>query len=133
MSKVVVHTIVSAMMKAAAAANTGWQRAASASNSGNTRAIGSTVSQDWRGKKIIMALINAIAASPAVPSRISLGGGGSRAAAAIPITSGASVTIPIASEANQCSHVVRIDGVEPRNNLNPRVPPTPEMAAARAA
>src|SRR3954454_7266712 len=133
MPKVVVHTIVSAMTKAAAAANTGWQRADSHSNSGNTKAIGSTVSQDWCGKKMRIALINAMAASAAIPSRASLGDGGSRAAAATPTINGATVTIPSASDATQCSHVVRIGAVDPWNNLNPRVPPTPEMAAANTA
>src|SRR3954469_24521820 len=98
MPKVVVHTIVSAMTKAAAAANTGRQRADSHSNSGNTKAIGNTVSQDCCGKKIIIALINDIAASATAPSRASLGGGGSRAAAASPISSGATVTMPSASD-----------------------------------
>src|SRR4030081_496167 len=101
MPKVVVHTIVSATMNAAAAANTGRQRAASHSNSGNSRAIGTKVAHDSRGRKILIALVAVIATSAMAPSMASLCGGGSRTAAATPINSGATVTMPSASDANQ--------------------------------
>ena len=48
-------------MNAAAAANTGWQRAASHSNRGNNRAIGTTLANDPRGRKITSALVTVIA------------------------------------------------------------------------
>src|SRR4051812_37545173 len=113
MPNVVVHTIVTAMMNAAAAANIGWQRAASHSNSGNSRAIGTAVVHDPRGKKTPSALITVIATSPKAPSTASFGDGGLRMAAPIPISSGATVTMPSASDASQCSQVVKNGAVEP--------------------
>src|SRR4051812_26913672 len=124
MPNVVVHTIVTAMMNAAAAANIGWQRAASHSNSGNSTAIGTTVAHDSRGKNTPSALIAVITTSNEAPSTASFGDGGLRVAAPIPISSGATVRMPSASDANQCSQVVKIGAVEPWNNLNPTVPPT---------
>ena len=112
MPKVVVHTIVTAMMNAAAAANIGWQRAASHNNSGNSKAIGTTVVHDPRGKKTPSALINVIAMSTEAPSMASFGDGGLRTAAPIPISSGATVTMPIASDANQCSQMVKLGAVD---------------------
>ena len=51
MPNVVVKTIVSAMMKAAVAAKTGWQRAANHNSIGNRSAIGTTVPQSPSGEK----------------------------------------------------------------------------------
>src|SRR5436190_9201339 len=133
MPNVVVHTIVTAMMNAAAAANICWQRAASHSNSGNSKAIGTTAVHDSCGNKTPSTLISVIATSTRAPSTASFGGGGLRTAAPIPISNGATVTMPSASDASQCSQVVKNAVVEPWNNLNPRVPPIPETAHAMAA
>src|SRR6266852_8784438 len=119
MPRVVVHTIVSATTNAAAAANTGRQRAASQSNRGNSRAIGTTVANDACGRKITSVIVSVIATSATATSRISFGDGGSRAAAAAPISSGATVRIPSASDANQCCQIVKLDAVGKWNNLNP--------------
>jgi len=114
MPKVVVHTIVSATINAAAAANAGRPRAASH----NSRAIGTTAANDTQGRKITKVLVTVIAASATTPSRISFGGGGSRATVAAPISS----TMPSASDANQCCQMVRLGTVEKWNNLNPGPP-----------
>src|SRR5260370_978505 len=102
------QTIVSDTLNAAAAANTGRQRAASQSRIGNSKAIGTTVSHGSGGNETIMIVIPANATSAMTPSMISLRGGGSRRDSARPITSGATVTMPKTSDANQCSQVVQI-------------------------
>src|ERR1700722_19547679 len=101
MPNVVVQTIVSATIKAAAAANTGLQRAASHSNSGNSAAMGTTVAQGSRGRKMMTPLNKASVASAAPPSMTSRRGGGSRADESSPISNGATVMMPRASEVNQ--------------------------------
>ena len=53
----------------------------------------------------------------------SLRDGGSRTIEANPITSGAAVMMPSASEMNQLDHVVTADAAEPWNSTNPIVPP----------
>jgi len=88
-------------MNAAVAAKAGLQRAASHNINGNARATGTTVTLGARGKKIISPPRNASAMSATPPSMISLRGGGSRATEARPIKTGATVTMPSASEANQ--------------------------------
>src|SRR4051812_34621806 len=112
MPKVVVHTIVKATTNAAAAANAGRQRAASHSSRGNTKARGTTVANDTSGRKIASVLVTVIAASATAPSKVSFCGGGSRTTAAMPISSGATVKMPSASDANQCCQIVRVDVVE---------------------
>ncbi len=99
-------------MNTAAAANTGWQRAAIHSRNGNSRAGGSAGSHDSGGSKSVTAFITANTTSATMPSMISLGGGGLRGALAKPITSGATVMMPMASEANQCPQVVQNGAVE---------------------
>ena len=98
-------------MNAPAAAKTGRQRAASHNNKGNSSALGTTVFQGSCGSEIIIPVIAASSASAVVPSMSSFRGGGSRTAAASPITSGATATMPTASEANQCHQVVSIGAV----------------------
>src|SRR5215471_10163736 len=133
MPKVIVQTIVSETMNAAAAANTGRQRAASHSRIGNSRATGTTVSHGSGGSETMMIVITANAISATTPSMISLRGGGSRKASATPITSGATVMMPTASDANQCCQVVQIGAVGLWNNLYATVPPIPEAAVATTA
>src|SRR5438445_8512494 len=133
MPKVVVHAIDNAMTNAAAAANTGWQRAASHSTSGNSNANGTTVANDTCVFFFKQKAAYDIAANAAAPSKISFGDGGSRTASAIPISSGATVTIPSASDANQCCQIVRLGAVEELKSLNPRVPTNPDIALAQTA
>ena len=96
-------------MKAAAAANTGRQRAAIHNRTGNSSAIGTTVVQGSGGSAMTMTLMTMSDASATRPSMVSLRAGGSRAAEASPITSGAIVTMPSASDANQFCQVANID------------------------
>src|SRR6266436_2083455 len=117
MLKVIVQTIVSETMNAAAAANTGRQRAAIHSRIGNSRATGSIVTHGSGGSETMATVNAANATSATTPSRISLPGGCSRRALARPITSGATVTMPTASDANQCCQVGQIGAVELWNNL----------------
>ena len=108
-------------MNAAAAANTGWQRAASHSNSGNSKAIGTTVAHATRGRKTTSALSHRYRQRvPGQPSTASFGGGGLRTAAPIPISSGATVTMPSASDANQCCQMVKLGAVENVEQLEPQ-------------
>src|SRR5208282_491499 len=101
MPNVVAQTIVKATINAAAAAKTGLQRAASHSSSGKNAAMGTTAAQDCRGKKIMTPHRKLSAPSATAPSITSLRGGGSRATETSPINSGATVTMPSASDANQ--------------------------------
>src|SRR5713226_7438882 len=118
MPKVIVQTVVSETMNAAAAANTGWQRAVSHSRIGSSRAAGRTVCHGSGGSKTMMTVITtANATSATTPSKISLRGGGSRRALARPIASGATVMMPTASDANQCCQVVQSGAVGLWNNL----------------
>src|SRR6266852_7839359 len=133
MPKVIVQTIVSETMNAAAAANTGWQRAVIHSRIGNSRATGSIVSHGSGGSETMVTVNTANATSATTPSRISLAGGGSRRALARLITSGATVTMPTASDANQCCQMLQIGAVGLWNNLEPTVPPIPEAAVATTA
>src|ERR1700719_3036310 len=112
-----VETTVVETRKAAAAANTGRQRAVIHISMGNSTATGTTVSQGSCGSAIAMAVITASAANAMAPSMRSLRGGGCRTALASSITKGATITIPMASDANQCCQVVSISADGPENNL----------------
>src|SRR5260370_31438804 len=116
MPNVVVQTIVSATMKTAAAEKTGRQRAASQSNSGNSAVTDTTIVQVSRCRNMISPLIAVSVTSATTPSMRSPRGDGSRVAEARPANSGATVTMPSASEANQWYQVVRTDAVELWNN-----------------
>src|SRR5215470_19731295 len=111
MPNVIVQTIVSETIIAAAAANTGWLRAVIHSRIGNSTAIGSTVSHGSGGSEMAMIVVTANVASAAMPSTISLRGGGWRMVSARPITRGATVMTPKASDANQCCQEVHIGAV----------------------
>ena len=112
MPNVVVKTIVSALMKAAVAAKTGWQRAASHNSIGNRSATGTTVPQSPCGRKMTNPFRMTSATSAAAPSINPRRDGGCRAAEANSMISGATVMIPRASEANQCCQIVRIGAFE---------------------
>src|SRR5580704_7936177 len=128
MPKIIVHTTARETKNVPAAAKIGRQRAASHINIGNSQVTGTTASQRLCGSQIIIPVITASATSTAAPSTSSLRGGGCRRAAANPITNGATVTMPTASDANQCCQVVRIGASGLWNNQYAKVPPTPETA-----
>src|SRR5262249_30138593 len=117
MPKVVVHMIASETMNAAIAANTGWQRDVIHSRIGNSTATGATGSHGSGGSKTMMMVVAADTTRAMTPSRASLPGGGSRRALTTPISSGATVMMPMASDANQCHQVVQIGAVGLWNNL----------------
>src|SRR3954464_51827 len=98
---------------AAAEAKTGWQRAVTHKISGNSSAMGTAVVQGSAGRKITTTLMAVRAASARKPSIASFRGGGLRAAEASPITSGAIVMMPSASDANQFCQVAKIDAGAP--------------------
>ena len=75
----------------------------------------------------------ASAVSAAAPSMSSLRGGGCRSAAAIPITSGATMMMPTASEANQCCQLVSIAADGPEYSRYVTAPPMPETAVPTIA
>ena len=54
-------------------------------------------------------------------------------AVASSITSGATITMPMASDANQCCQVVSISADGPENNRYVTAPPTPETAVPTIA
>src|SRR6516225_3814899 len=130
MPKVIAQTIARDTMNAAAEAKTGWQRAASHSRSGNSRATGITVFQGSGGSDMIIPVIAATSASATLPSMIMLRRGGSRTAEPSPITRGATVMMPSASDANHCRQVVRIGPVGLWNKMYATVAGTPEIAVA---
>src|SRR5271169_3936086 len=99
MPKVVVQTIETLTMNAAAAAKTGRQRAASHNRGANNTATGPTVAKSSERRKIASPLASASAATAKAPSTSSLSGGRSRDADASSISNGATVIIPSASEA----------------------------------
>ena len=84
------------------------------------------------GEPKLMALARASTTRANVPSTSSRIPGRSCTTRASPITNGATVTTPIASEANQFSQVVRIGASEPCNRMKPAVPPSPEIAVPTA-
>src|SRR5260370_33100834 len=118
---VVVQTFASVAMKAAAAAKTGWQRAEIHNRTGNSSAIGTTVVHGSGGRVMTMTLMTMSDASATKPSTASRRGGGSRVAEASPITSGAIVTMPSASDANHSCQVPQSAVVPPLNMTKPRV------------
>src|SRR3974390_553740 len=131
MPKIGVHATVRETMSEPAAAKTGRQRAASHNNIGNSIAPGTTVSQSCCGsKKITVAVIAASAASATVPSVSSLRGGGSCRAAMNPITSGATMTTPTATDANQCGQTVKIGADGPSSNLDATAAPNDDIIHA---
>src|SRR5215471_20013068 len=111
MPKVIVQTIVSETMNAPAAAHAVAQRAAIHSMIGNSRATGTIVSHGSGGSETMMIVIAANDDSATTPSTILLRGGGARKTSVTPITNGATVMMPTASDANQCRQVVHIDAV----------------------
>ena len=92
-------------IKAPAALKTGCHRAASHNKIGNTSAAGTTVSQRLSGRETITALIAPSTASAARLSMASRHAGGRRSTEAIPITSGATETMPAKSDTIQCDQV----------------------------
>src|ERR1051325_3432387 len=98
--------MVTATMATAAAAKPGWQRAASQSESGKNSAMMTSTAQTSLGSRRIRAA-NAPAQTRATRhSASSRGGGGSRAMPASPISMGATMMMPIASETNQVRQIV---------------------------
>ena len=63
----------------------------------------------------------------------SLRGGGRRSAAATPITSGATIIMPMASDANQCRQLVNNSADGPEYSRYVTAPPTPETAVPMIA
>src|SRR6267378_4344966 len=133
MPKVIVQMIESETMNTAAAANPGRQRAAIHTRIGNSKAIGRTVFHGSGGIKTMMMVNAANTTSATTPSTNSLRGGGSRTASARPMTSGATVMMPTASDANQWCQVVQIGAVGLWNNSKATVPPIAEAAVATTA
>ncbi len=81
----------------------------------------------------MMTVTTANARSAPTPSMNSLRGSGLRSASVTPITRGATVTMPIASDANQCCQVLHIGAVGLWSSLIVTIPPIPEAAVAAAA
>src|SRR5580698_197697 len=129
MSNVVVATIVMAQMKVAALAMPGGRRAAIQTNKGHRATMASSPVQGLFGKNTRNAHSTHKTASANALSAASRVDGALRINDAKPITSGATVSVPRPSEANQCSHTVGADALEsPWNQTNPIVPTIPEIA-----
>src|SRR5262249_53967411 len=107
--KVIVHTAANATMSPAEAANTGGQRAATQNAKGNTKLIGKIVNQCSVGELNPSALTKAIATSATSPSSNCRFSGGLCAIVMSPITTGATVTTPRASDANQANQILGAD------------------------
>src|SRR5262249_18192347 len=115
MPNVTVQTTVEVIMNTAAAANTGRQRAVSQKSNGSGEASGRIVAQ-WLVGKANPTMVAALRATSAIAaSANSTAFGRSRTARMSPMTNGATVTMPSASDANQWYHVVKTVAVEPWN------------------
>src|ERR1700754_3859978 len=101
MPNVVVHTIDRLTMNAATEAKIGRHRAASHNSGANNSATGPMVANSSQRSKTAKPHISASATTDSKPSMISLRDSRSRDIAASSISSGATVTIPSASDANQ--------------------------------
>ena len=84
------------------------------------------------GAPKLIALTKASTTSADIPCTSSDFPGRSCRVRASPMTIGATVTTPIASEANQFSQVIRIGASEACNRMKPAVPPIPEIAVPTA-
>ena len=100
-AKVVVQTIVIAMINVATAVNAERRRDAIQSRSGQSDPIASSAVQGSLGKKTSNAHTSDTTASAKPPSAISRRGGKLRMNDASPIARGATAMIPITSEENQ--------------------------------
>src|SRR5258706_9970159 len=98
---VIVAAMATAMINTAAAANTGRQRAASQSTIGSSTAGGTTVAHGPGRRAKTCTLATVSATSAIVPSVSSRGSSPWREAGPKPMSTGAMVTIPSASDANQ--------------------------------
>src|SRR5262245_29821049 len=119
-----------ATANAAAAANTGRQRELSQSNNGMRNMAGAINDQGPLSTTEAITFAEATTMTARVPSSNSGHAGGSRTAAATPISSGATVIMPSASDANQTCQTSRKSAVEgPSSFIAPAAP----MAAIAVA
>src|SRR5215831_16206964 len=107
--KVIVHTTANATTNAADAANTGGQLAATQNEIGNTKLTGKMVNQCSVDELKARVLTRAIATSPTSPLSNSLFSGGLFALVTSPTITGATVTTPRASDANQSNQIPGAD------------------------
>src|SRR5215468_7299420 len=106
-SKVIAPTIVTAITNIAADVKTGRERTESHTTSGNNSSTGTTISHHICGnRKMMTPVVAAIATTPTMPSTSCRRGVGTRIAGTSHITNGATVMMPIASDANQCRQVI---------------------------
>ena len=107
---------------------------ASQSSSGNKKAAGAIRDQDPVSRANANPLATDTMATANVPSSSSRHDGASRTAAATPISSGATVMTPSASDANQTSHTSRNSAVEgPKSFIAPEAPRAAVAVATAAA
>ena len=123
-------TIERETMKTAADMKAGRHRAESHNSSGNNSSIGIRFPQGLGSKKITAAIPAATTMSAVMPSRISRRGGNTRTTDASPMIKGATVMMPIPSDANQFFQVMKNGTSGLWNSLYPMAPPTPEAAVA---
>src|SRR5262245_11208671 len=121
------------IVNTAAAANTGRQRELSQSSNGKRNAIGAISDQDPVSRANANPFATDTAATAIVPSTSSRHDGQSRAVAAIPISSGAIVTKPIASDTNQTFQTSRNAAVEGPNSFIASEAPAAAVAVAATA
>src|SRR5580658_7365628 len=127
MENVVVATIVVAQMNVAALAIQGGRRAAIQTKKGHRVMVASSRVQVLFGTNTRNAHTAHTTASAKALTTASRVDGTLRINDAKPITSGATVSVPSASEAIQCSHTVGTDArAAPWNQTNPIVPAIPE-------
>src|SRR6516164_3578657 len=126
-SKVIAETSMRFTTNMTADVKTGRQRAAGHSSKGNSSTTSTSMSHQVGGsRKIIIPVATATATSATTPSMSSLRGGGARRAAATPMISGATVMMPIESEATHCCQTIQGDTSGLWLSLYATAPPTPE-------
>ena len=133
-SKVTAQTIMSEITNIAADVKASRQRTESHNSNGNKSSTGTTTSHQISGNtKMIIPVIAAIAARTVQPSMTSRRGVGTRPKATSPSIIGATVMMPIASDANQCRHVIRKGTSGLWSSLYATAPATPEIAVPTSA
>src|SRR5262245_54006879 len=132
--KVTARTIVSEVTNIAVDVKAGRQRAESHNSNGNRSSTGTTVSHQISGnRKMTNPVVAATAMTAALASNNSRRGVRTRVKATSAIINGATVMMPIASDANQCRHVISAGTSGLCRNLYAVAPPTPEMAVPTIA
>src|SRR5215469_5921718 len=125
--------MATAMINTPAAENTGGQRTPSHSSAGNSTVAGAIIDQGPVNTVNANPFATVSTTSAKLPSASSRHFGGSCASAAIPISSGATVSMPKAPDANRTSHTLKNAATEGPKRLIAAAPTAAVPVAATVA